>query len=1006
MTTKTNKGKKKQEKKKEVFVYENKTPKGEKKVDIKEKMEKEYHPVQVESAWYDWWEKSGYFTPELNSEKPKFVIVIPPPNVTGTLHLGHALTVSIEDCLVRWHRMMGYNCLYVPGVDHAGIATQVVVEKRLMKLYGKTRHDYSREDFLKEVWKWKEEYGNTIINQLRRVGASLDWTRECFTMDEKRSKAVTEAFVRMFEKGYIYRATRLVNWCPALKTAISNIEVDDLEFTGTKKISVPGHDPKKKYEFGCLVSFAYKVENSDEEIIIATTRPETMLGDTAIAVHPNDERYKHLHGKFVIHPFNGRRIPIICDEVLVDPTFGTGAVKVTPAHDPNDFECGKRHNLEFINILNDDGTINENGAPFTGMMRYDARTEVVKALEEKKLLRGKKDHAYTVGICSRSGDIVEPMIKPQWFCDCKKLAKRATDAVRNGELKILPEFHKPKWFEWLDDIQDWCISRQLWWGHRIPAYYVKIEGKELDKEDINSWVVARNENEAMEIAKKRFGTDKITLEQDEDVLDTWFSSGLFPFSTMGWPEDTQDLKEFYPNTLLETGHDILFFWVARMVMMGLALTDKLPFNTVYLHAMVRDKFGRKMSKSRGNVIDPVDVIQGISLEELHKQLEKGNLPEKEIKIAMKGQKEQFPNGIPECGVDAMRFTLLNYSANGRDINLDIMRVFGYRTFCNKLWNTVAFALMHLKDYEPPQKLPGLENREKLRLVDKWILSRLEYTISTVIKSLKDYDFATYTNSIYDFWMKELCSVYLELIKPVMNADQSIKENVEQRKIAQDILYTCIEICLRLLHPSMPFVTEELWQRLPGHQNLPKERESIMINPYPKEVPEWRDLQVEKQMDLVRDIIKGIRSTKANYNLTNKDRPPVFIQCSDPNYIQLVSNQLNEIAVQAFSGEIKVIKEDEKPPVGCSIEVIDPNCKAYILLKGYIDFDVEIKKLEKNKAQFEKLVEGLKTKMANKNYDKVPENVKEQNKLKLEEYSARLENILKALENLENMRKEI
>lgn len=631
-------------------------------------------------------------------------MVIPPPNVTGSLHLGHALTNAIEDAITRWHRMNGRTTVWVPGCDHAGIATQVVVEKKLWREQQLTRHDLGRDAFIEKIWGWKNEKGDRIYHQLRKLGSSYDWSRVAFTMDPKLCKAVTEAFVRMHESGLIYRSSRLVNWSCTLKSAISDIEVDKVEIPGRTYMAIPGY--ADKVEFGVLVSFAYKIEGSDEEIIVATTRVETMLGDTAVAVHPNDERYKHLHGKFVTHPFCARKIPIVCDE-FVDMNFGTGAVKITPAHDPNDYDVGKRHNLPFITIFSDDGYVVGDYGEFTGMKRFDARRAVIGKLKELGLYKEWVNNPMVVPICSRSKDVVEPLIKPQWYVKCDDMAKAATDAVKNGDLKITPDFHKKIWYHWMDGIRDWCVSRQLWWGHRIPAY--KVKSSKLDAEAGDVWIVARTVDEAKAKASKQTGlaTSDFTLEQDEDVLDTWFSSGLFPFSVFGWPENTKDVELFYPTTLLETGHDILFFWVARMVFFGQTLLGKLPFREVFLHPMVRDAHGRKMSKSLGNVIDPMDVITGISLEGLHAQLYDSNLDPKEIEKAKLGQKQDYPNGIPECGVDAMRFALCAYLTAARDINLDILRVQGYRFFCNKLWNATKFALRYFDENEKIEVLAEL-----------------------------------------------------------------------------------------------------------------------------------------------------------------------------------------------------------------------------------------------------------------------------------------------------------
>jgi valyl-tRNA synthetase len=704
---------------KETITYTASTAPGEMK-DLTGAMPDAYSPAYVEAAWYDWWDKQGFFKPEyqqkqLNGQpnpKGNFVMVIPPPNVTGSLHLGHALTNAIEDAITRWHRMKGRTTLWVPGCDHAGIATQVVVEKKLWKEQQKTRHDLGREQFIEKIWQWRNEKGGRIYHQLKRLGSSLDWERACFTMDPMLCKAVTEAFVQLNDRGLIYRSSRLVNWSCSLRSAISDIEVDKTEIAGRTFLSIPGY--ADKVEFGVLVSFAYRVEGGGEELVVATTRIETMLGDTAVAVHPADERYKHLHGKFVEHPFCKRRIPIVCDD-FVDVAFGTGAVKITPAHDPNDYEVGKRHNLPFINIFNDDGYIvGEEYGEFAGLKRFDCRKLILQRLKELNLYKDTVNNPMVVPICSRSKDVVEPLIKPQWYVKCDDMAASATEAVRSGELKIVPEVHTKTWYHWMDGIRDWCISRQLWWGHRIPAYRVVFKTAHPKSTGEDVWIVARSVEEALKKATDQLGVTAadIALEQDEDVLDTWFSSGLFPFSVFGWPDATTDVANFYPTTLLETGHDILFFWVARMVFFGQTLLGKLPFREVFLHPMVRDAHGRKMSKSLGNVIDPMDVICGITLEGLHAQLYDSNLDPREIEKAKQGQKQDFPNGIPECGTDAMRFALCVYMTQARDINLDILRVQGYRFFCNKLWNATKFALMYFtgaEKFEAVEKLVSWVN---------------------------------------------------------------------------------------------------------------------------------------------------------------------------------------------------------------------------------------------------------------------------------------------------------
>lgn len=621
-------------------------------------------------------------------------MVIPPPNITGTLHLGHGLTSAIEDCITRWHRMSGRTTLWIPGCDHAGIATQVVVEKKIWREEQKTRHDLGRDAFIERIWDWRREKGERIYDQFRRLGISADWSRTFFTMDPTFSKAVTEAFVRLYDDGSIYRSSRLVNWSCALRSAISDIEVDKIDVPGRTFLSIPGYNDK--VEFGVLISFSYKIENSNDEIIVATTRIETMLGDTAIAVHPNDERYRHLHGKYAVHPFTSRRLPIVTDQ-YVEIEFGTGAVKITPAHDPNDYEIGKRHNLPFITIFDDDGNIIGDYGKFTGMKRFQCRKEILIELKQLGLYKETKNNPMVVPICSRSKDVVEPMIKPQWYVKCDDMAAAATAVVQSGELKIIPDMHTKLWYHWMDGIRDWCVSRQLWWGHRIPAYRVTFKNNANRTEsERDLWIVARNIKEAKAKAAKKFNltANEFELHQDEDVLDTWFSSGLAPFASLGWPDVSENLNVFYPNTFLETGHDILFFWIARMVFLGQKLCGKLPFKEIFMHPIIRDAHGRKMSKSLGNVIDPMDVITGITLEDLHKSLESSNLDPKEIAKACEGQKQDFPNGIPECGTDATRFALCSYNLHSRDINLDISRIQGYRFFCNKLWNATKFALLY------------------------------------------------------------------------------------------------------------------------------------------------------------------------------------------------------------------------------------------------------------------------------------------------------------------------
>ena len=633
----------------------------------------------VESGWYSWWEKQGFFEPEFVDGKVKsegyFVIPEPPPNVTGALHMGHALPNALQDALIRWNRMRGLTTLWLPGCDHAGISTQSVVENMLWNRRKQTRHDLGRQKFVETIWEWKEEYHQKINSALKRMGGSFDWTREAFTMDENLSAAVTETFVQLHEEGIIYRANRLVNWCTKLNTSLSNLEVENEDLQGRTLLDVPGYE--RKIEFGVLTYFYYEIDGTGGQVKIevATTRPETMLGDSGIAVNPKDERYQHLIGKNAKHPFVDRLIPIFADE-YVDPEFGTGAVKITPAHDPNDFALGQRHNLKFINILNDNGTMNDSTGSFEGLKRFDARYKVIDALKEKGLYVKWENNPMKVPLCGKSKDVIEPLMKPQWWMRMRGLADAAIKAVKDGEIRIRPENAEKSYFRWLEGINDWCLSRQLWWGHQAPAYFVEIEGEPGDDADGERWVTGKTQHAAAEKAKAKFPGKEITLRRDEDVLDTWFSSGLWPFSTLGWPKETHDMKTLYPTSVLETGWDILFFWVARMIMLGIKMTGQVPFREVYCHSLVRDSEGRKMSKSLGNVIDPLDVMEGIELQALQDKLHLGNLKPNEVATATKFQKASFPDGIPECGADALRFSLISYTTGG---TLMSMRVERYKT---------------------------------------------------------------------------------------------------------------------------------------------------------------------------------------------------------------------------------------------------------------------------------------------------------------------------------------
>ncbi|KAI5966178.1 VAS1 [Candida pseudojiufengensis] len=991
---------KKQKPKKEIESipeFKDETKPGDKKilVPLDDLSFKAYNPKNVESSWYSWWENQGFFKPELTENgdiksEGCFSIPCPPPNVTGALHIGHALTVSIQDTLIRWNRMKGKTTLFIPGFDHAGIATQSVVEKQIWLKEKKTRHDYGREKFIEKVWEWKEEYHQRIKNQFKKLGASYDWEREKFTLNPDLSKAVTEAFVRMHEDGTIYRASRLVNWSVKLNTAISNLEVDNKNISGKTLLSVPGYD--NKIEFGTLTSFSYQVENSNEKITVATTRPETIFGDTGIAVHPNDSRYKHLHGKYVLHPFLDRKLPIITDSEAVDMEFGTGAVKITPAHDQNDYNTGKRNNLEFINIYTDDGYLNENCGPaWKGMKRFDARSKVIEELKQKNLFVEQKDNEMTIPLCSRSGDIIEPLLKPQWYVNQKEMAKDAIAAVKNGDITITPKTSESEYFQWLENIQDWCISRQLWWGHRCPVYFVNIENEEHDKLDNNYWISGRTYEEALAKANEKFGDKKFELEQDEDVLDTWFSSGLWPISTLGWPDNTKDMQLFNPMSMLETGWDILFFWVSRMILMSLKLTGKVPFKEVFCHSLVRDAQGRKMSKSLGNVIDPLDVITGIPLQGLHDKLTTGNLDPKELKKAMEGQKLSYPNGIPECGTDALRFALCAYSTGGRDINLDILRVEGYRKFCNKIYQATKFVLGKLGDDFKPQNTSDLSGNESL--VEKWILTKLSITAKNTNEALEARNFGDATNHIYNYWY-DLCDVYIE------NSKSLIQDGTpEQKKSAQDTLYTSIDGALRLIHPFMPFVTEEMWQRLPRREgDLTK---TISKAKYPTYLKDFDNQEALNAYDLVLDITKGARSLLAQYNIIKNGQ--VFVESSNENIYKIASDQQDSI-VSLIKGveKIKVVKTISEIPSGCALQAISPDCTVHVLVKGQIDLDLEISKVNKklqNSLELKKKQDDSISKFTEKTKPEAIESAKQ----RLEKVIAEIEGYEQTIDILEKLK---
>ncbi|KAI0116842.1 tRNA synthetases class I-domain-containing protein [Daldinia grandis] len=933
--------------------YVEETPVGEKKRlrSLDDPQLKAYNPVAVESAWYEWWEKSGFFKPEFGpdgkvKEEGSFVIVIPPPNVTGALHMGHALGNSLQDVMIRWNRMHGKTTLWLPGCDHAGISTQSVVENMLWRRQGKTRHDLGRKKFVETVWEWKEDYHKRINNAQRKMGGSTDWSREAFTMDKNLSAAVTETFVKLHEEGTIYRANRLVNWCTQLNTALSNLEVINKELTGRTLLDVPGYD--KKVEFGIIVHFKYPIEGSSETIEVATTRPETLLGDTGIAVHPDDERYKHLVGKKAVHPFiEGRLMPIVADD-YVDKEFGTGAVKITPAHDPNDFALGQRHNLEFINILTDDGVMNENAGPYKGQKRFDVRYAIQDALKERGLYVDKKDNPMKVPLCEKSKDVIEPIMKPQWWMRMKDMAAEAIKVVKDGQIKIKPETAENSYYRWMENINDWCLSRQLWWGHQCPVYFANVEGETGDRADDKLWFSGRTEEEAQAKAEKALSGKKFTLERDEDVLDTWFSSGQWPYSTLGWPNKTHDLETLYPTSILETGWDILFFWIARMIMLGLKMVGQIPFHEVYCHSLVRDSEGRKMSKSLGNVIDPLDVISGIPLETLHEKLAMGNLHPSEVEKAKKYQKTAFPDGIPQCGADALRFCMVNYTTGGGDINFDIKVMHGYRKFCNKIYQATKFVLGKLDQDFAPEKTGKLTGKESL--AEKWILHKMNAATKEMNESIGNREFNRSTSTVYQYWYNHLCDVYIE------NSKSLIQDGTEEEKrSAVNTLYTALDSALRLIHPFMPFLTEELWQRLPRRPG--DETPSIMLARYPVYDPELDNPAAEAAYELVLGCSKGIRSLMSEYAL--KDEAKVFIQTYDDTAYQTAVDQVQSI--KSLSGKgvtgIEVISGSNTRPAGCVAFPVSSAAAVFLHVKGRVDIDDEIskanKKLDKTRAAITK-----------------------------------------------------
>ena len=878
---------------------------------------KVYDPKSFEKKWYGYWEENKLFHAVVDEEKEPYSIVIPPPNVTGQLHMGHALDNTLQDILIRWRRMQGYNTLWMPGCDHAGIATQAKVEGALRE-EGTNRYELGREKFLERVWQWKEKFGSRIMSQLRSLGSSLDWDRERFTMDEGCSKAVREVFVSLYEKGLIYQGTRITNWCPDCNTAISDIEVE--------------HETEQ----GHLWHIRYQVEGEpDKYVEVATTRPETMFGDTGVAVHPDDERYRDLVGKNVILPVVNRVIPLFADE-YVDSAFGTGAVKVTPAHDPNDYEMGLRHNLEQVKVLSNTGKMLEGAGKYEGMDRYECRKALVKELEEIGALVSIEDHEHAVGHCSRCHSTIEPMISTQWFVKMDTLAKPAADAVRDGRIKFVPERFTKIYCQWLDNIRDWCISRQLWWGHRIPAWYCDDCGETtVSRDDICQCPKCGSKN----------------VRQDEDVLDTWFSSGLWPFETMGWPEETSELKHFYPTATLVTGYDIIFFWVARMVMMGLEFGKDIPFKTVYIHGLVRDSQGRKMSKSLGNGIDPLEMIE-------------------------------------EYGADSLRFMLITGNTPGNDMRFYNERVESARNFANKLWNASRFMLMNLEGFDK-SFVPAAED---YTMADKWILSRFAKTAQGVTENLEKYELGEAGRLIYEFIWSEFCDWYIELSK----ARLYDKENVKPRQTAQYVLGYVLERTLRLLHPFMPFITEEIWQ------HIPHEGKSIMVSQWPAEdktITALIDEASESSMTTIMETIKTIRALRLEVNAAPSKKSEVVLNFTDESLRQVFADNEGYLTVLASAEPVTHMAAGAEKPENAMAGVVN-GVEIFLPLKDLIDVEKETARLNGEMAKLEKEISRLDKKLSNQGFlAKAPADVVAGEKEKLAGYQEKMDAVKARLEDL-------
>jgi len=959
-----------------------------------QQLENAYHPATVEAGMYQGWEDNGYFAPTFDKEE-SFSIALPPPNVTGSLHMGHGFNNTIMDALTRFHRMNGENTLWQPGTDHAGIATQMVVERRL-NAEGIKRHDIGREAFLDKVWEWKEESGGNITSQIRRLGSSVDWTRERFTMDDGLSNAVQEVFVRLFDDGLIYRGKRLVNWDPNFQSALSDLEVEN-------------HDEK-----GSLWHFRYRFTDSDvttqdgkNYLVVATTRPETLLGDTAVAVNPSDERYAHLIGKTVTLPITGRVVPIVADD-YVESDFGTGCVKITPAHDFNDYELGRRHNLPLINILDAQAhilpemqvypdlqtrepSVETTPERYAGLERFEARKQLVAEATENDWLEAIEDYALKAPRGDRSGVIVEPWLTDQWYVAVEKLAKPAIEAVEDGSIEFVPAQYKNMYMAWMTDLQDWCISRQLWWGHRIPAWY----------DEAGNIYVARDEEEVR--SKYNLGAD-VTLTQDNDVLDTWFSSALWTFSTLGWADSSADprvMATFHPTSVLVTGFDIIFFWVARMIMMTLYFVKnddgsaQIPFKTVYVHGLVRDGNGQKMSKSKGNVLDPIDIIDGIDLESLVAKRTSNMMNPKDAAKIEKQTRKEFPEGIPAYGTDALRFTFTSLASTGRDINFDLKRVEGYRNFCNKIWNASRFVLMNCVDKEGNAKpIDQSANSDVWELPERWIMSRLNSTISDIRQHFAQYRLDMVSQDIYEFIWNEYCDWYVELAKASLNDDAVSDERKAQIRY---VLLHVLETALRFAHPIMPYLTEEVWQTIAPLLGR-KDTDSIVVAAYPQANDAQISEQVEADMAWLQEMIASIRNIRGEMKLGNAVRLPVLLQGITQDETDRLARIENQFKALAKVDSLDILSNDDTAPLSSSSMV--GQLRVLVPMKGLIDPTAELNRLGKAQEKLQKQADGIARKLGNEGFvSKAPADVVEAERAKLAELEGQLDTMNAQIEQL-------